>query len=50
MVPLEQVANAEKTFPLEWINETGNGISPAFADYCLPLLGEVNTEFADLRG
>ena len=50
LVPLEQVANAEKTFPLEWINETGNGISPAFADYCLPLLGEVNTEFADLRG
>ena len=46
----EVFGQAEKTFPLDWINEAGNGISPAFADYCLPLLGEVNTEFANLRG
>ena len=49
LVPLEQVANAEKKFPLEWINEAGNGILPAFADYCLPLLGKTNTAFSYLR-
>lgn len=50
LIPLEQVANAEKKFPLEWINDAGNGIAPQFADYCLPLLGQTNTEFAYLRG
>lgn len=49
LIPLEHVANAEKKFPMEWINEAGNGILPAFADYCLPLLGEINTSFAYLR-
>ncbi len=30
LVPLEQVANAEKTFPLEWIGEDGASIQPEF--------------------
>lgn len=49
LIPLEQVANAEKKFPLAWINDAGNDILPEFAAYCLPLLGEVNTAFCDLR-
>ncbi len=32
------VANTEKKVPLEWINETGDGIKQGFIDYCLPLI------------
>ncbi|MDD3418789.1 MAG: 6-phosphofructokinase [Eubacteriales bacterium] len=38
-IPLEKVANTEKTVPLDWINEEGNGVTQAFIDYCLPLIG-----------
>lgn len=37
-VPLEQVANAEKTVPREWINKAGNHINQEFIDYALPLI------------
>ncbi len=48
LIPLEQVANTEKTVPREWINEDGNGILPAFYDYALPLIqGEVNNPKED---
>ena len=49
LIPLEQVANAEKKFPLEWIGEDGASIRPAFQDYCLPLLGGYDSRFAYLR-
>ena len=49
LIPLEQVANAEKKFPLEWIGADGASISPAFRDYCLPLLGAYDDRFAYLR-
>ena len=45
--PLAGVANAEKKFPAEWIEDFG--VSPAFADYCLPLLGGALPVFAHLR-
>ena len=35
---LSIVANTEKKFPTEWINEDGNGVTQAFIDYCLPLI------------
>lgn len=38
LFPLSEVANAEKKFPLPWINDEGNGIEPEFIDYCLPLI------------
>lgn len=38
LIPLEKVANTEKKFPREWINEEGNGILPEFYDYVLPLI------------
>ena len=49
LIPLEQVANAEKKFPLEWIGADGASISPAFRDYCMPLLGAYDGRFAYLR-
>lgn len=38
-VALDQVANIERKFPLEWINDAHNSICSSFADYCRPLLG-----------
>ena len=35
---LSLVANTEKKLPLEWINETHNGVNQGFIDYCLPLI------------
>ncbi len=36
--PVDEVANHEKKFPAEWINEDGNGILPPAEDYFLPLI------------
>ncbi len=38
LLPLSEVANYEKKVPLEWINETHNGVTQAFIDYALPLI------------
>lgn len=38
LLPLEQVANIEKKFPLEWINENQNNVKEDFYDYLLPLI------------
>ena len=35
---LANVANFEKKVPVEWINETHNGVTQDFIDYCLPLI------------
>jgi 6-phosphofructokinase len=48
LVPLETVANAEKTFPFEWINKDNNGVTQEFIDYCAPLVGGVPPEYAIL--
>jgi 6-phosphofructokinase len=48
LVPLEKVANAEKKFPAEWINERGSGISRDFYEYCLPLLGEPLPQYVSI--
>ena len=47
LVPLAEVANAEKTFPLEWI--TPGGVTDEFRSYCLPLIGGYDTRFVNLR-
>ena len=45
---LSVVANAEKKLPLEWINETGDGITQGFIDYALPLIqGQTDLVFED---
>ena len=38
LFPLTIVANTEKKLPLEWINETKDGIGQGFIDYALPLI------------
>ena len=47
LVPLADVANVEKKFPLEWIEGT-NKISDEFFKYADPLIGEV-PDYAILR-
>jgi 6-phosphofructokinase 1 len=46
LVALDRVANIEKKFPQEWINDRGNDIRENFKDYCEPLIGEPLPEFA----
>lgn len=38
LMPLSEVANAEKKIPREWINEAGNGLNQQFIDYAMPLI------------
>ena len=38
LFPLTIVANTEKKLPLEWINDTHDGINQGFIDYALPLI------------
>ena len=47
LVPLCDVANVEKKFPLEWIEGT-NKISDEFFKYCDPLMGS-HPDFAIFR-
>ena len=45
---LEKVANYEKEVPLEWITSDNAFVTPAFVDYCTPLIeGETTPEFED---
>jgi len=37
-VPIEKVANREKTVPLEWLNEKRNNVTQDMIDYLLPLI------------
>jgi len=39
-VPLEQVANSERTFPPDWLAESKTDVTDAFVKYALPLIGE----------
>ena len=43
------VANTEKKVPLEWINETGDGVKQGFIDYCLPLI-QGETQLTKVNG
>ncbi len=36
--PINDIANNEKAFPLEWINQSQNGITQEAIDYVLPLI------------
>ena len=38
LIPLSDVANYAKKVPLEWINDTHNGVKKEFIDYVLPLI------------
>ena len=43
------MANTEKKVPLEWINETGDGVKQGFIDYCLPLI-QGETQLTKVNG
>ena len=45
LVPLESVANAEKSFPPEWICSKERSIATQFKEYCLPLLGTQKPDY-----
>ena len=38
LLPLTSVANFEKKIPLEWINDSHNGVKQELIDYVLPLI------------
>ena len=39
-VPLEKVANSERSFPVNWITDSRIDVTDDFIDYALPLIGE----------
>jgi len=39
-VPLQQVANSERTFPAGWISENGTDVTDDFVRYARPLVGD----------
>ncbi len=41
LVPLDEVANRTKTFPRQWINEKGNGLTQDYIDYAAPLISGI---------
>jgi 6-phosphofructokinase 1 len=49
-VPLVDVANAEKLLLREYLNTAGTGVTPAFFDYALPLIGGALPPQARLEG
>ena len=38
VVAIEEIANKEKVFPVEWINEAGTGLTEEYISYALPLI------------
>jgi len=50
-VPLEEVANSERTFPAEWIAESQIDVTDDFVAYARPLIGDewVNVPLEDSR-
>lgn len=46
-VPLEVVANAERTFPREWIADCRLDVTDAFVKWASPLIGDPLPDFAD---
>jgi 6-phosphofructokinase 1 len=49
LIKLEQVANATKTVPDEFINEEGNDVTPAFLEWLRPLVKPELPQYAYLR-
>lgn len=50
LAPLEQVANAEKCVPPEFINERGNHVTETFLEYARPLIGGDLPPYVRLAG
>ena len=50
LAPLEEVANAEKPVPPEFINQRGNYVSETFLEYARPLIGGDLPPYVRLAG
>jgi 6-phosphofructokinase 1 len=48
-VPLDVVANAERTFPAQWIADSKSDVTDEFVRWAMPLIGEPLPEFARLK-
>jgi len=48
-VPLETVANAERSFPAEWIAQSKVDVADGFVRWALPLIGEPLPEFTQFE-
>jgi 6-phosphofructokinase 1 len=48
-VPLGEVANAERSFPAEWIAESRVDVTDRFVEWAMPLIGEPLPEFTRLE-
>lgn len=48
-VPIEQVMMVERKLPDDYINQTGNGVTQAFCDWCRPLIGGSLPQYLRLR-
>jgi 6-phosphofructokinase 1 len=49
LAPLEEVANAERPVPDEFIGEDGTDVTPAFLEYARPLIGGPLPRYARLK-
>jgi 6-phosphofructokinase len=49
LIPIAEVMMNEKKMPETYINERGNDVTPAFIEYCRPLLGGSLPEYAKFR-
>lgn len=49
LIPIAEVMMNEKKMPDEFINERGNDVTPAFIEYCRPLIGGQLPEYAEFR-
>jgi ATP-dependent phosphofructokinase / diphosphate-dependent phosphofructokinase len=49
-VPLELVANSERSFPKEWISESGVDVTDEFIAYAMPLIGLSNPSVPLVNG
>ena len=49
LIPIEQVMLHERKMPDEFINERGNGVTPAFVEWCRPLIGGPLRQFVTFK-
>lgn len=49
-VPLELVANSERTFPKEWIADNRIDVTDAFIEYAMPLIGKHHPDVPMING
>lgn len=50
LADLQLVANEQRLLPVEYLNEAGTGVTKAFREYALPLIGEPLPRHVRLRG